>query len=209
VKRNRAAIEEVREVYRRSGGVTPRLGLAELTALYESKLANVNSLDEFRAADLTIDVDAIVAPDARAKYLALPDAVSVRDREVPLEYDVEEGVGGVARLRLPEKLARTLAESELPELDRPLRFVVPRGQRGAVRAASLDELQELLERPWMADEIRVGGERHSGRGRDTHTRRRERAHDRGRSRGDARPGGKRSRRNRGHRDADPRRRRSR
>jgi ATP-dependent helicase HrpA len=62
-------------------------------------------------------------------------------------------VGGVARLRLPEKIARTLHESELPALDRPLRFTVHRGARGSLRAATLDELQELLERPWMPDEV--------------------------------------------------------
>jgi hypothetical protein len=197
----------VREVHRRSGGLTPRLGLAELTALYESKLANVNSMDEFRAADLRIDPDAVVAPDVRATYLSLPDAVSVRDREVPIDYDVEEGVGGVARLRLPEKLARTLTDSELPELDRPLRFVVPRGQRGAVRAASLDELQELLERPWMADEIGADDERRTRRDRDAH--RRERAHDRGRSLGDVRAGTTDFRRERGRGNFGPRRRRSR
>ena len=77
----------------------------------------------------------------------------MRDHDVPIEYDVEDGVGGVARLRLPEKMARTLHESELPALDRPLRFAVHRGARGSLRAATLDELQELLERPWMPDEV--------------------------------------------------------
>ena len=37
---------------------------------------------------------------------------------------------GVARLRLPEKIARTLTEGEVPSLDRPVRFVVTAGQRG-------------------------------------------------------------------------------
>jgi ATP-dependent helicase HrpA len=172
VQRNRAVIEELREVYRRSGGRTPRLGEAELTTLYEGKLAGVRSLDEFRAADLSIDPDAIVPAVERARWLALPDRVMVRDREVAIDYDVEDGTGGVARLRLPEKLARTLVESELPVLDRPLRFVVPRGQRGAVRAATLDELQELLDRPWTPEEVEAEWER-----------RRERGERRGRERG--------------------------
>jgi hypothetical protein len=111
----------------------------------------------------------------------------VRDREVEIDYDVEEGTEApsarhaarsphadarpgseraatsdegapplvaVARLRLPEKLARTLTDAELPtDLDRPLRFVVLRGQRGAVRARTLDELQEMLDRPWSPDEV--------------------------------------------------------
>ena len=152
VRQNRQAIEELREVYRRSGGRTPRLGMAELTAIYEGKLGDVRSMDDFRAANLRLDPDAIVPPGERARWLALPGTVVVRDREVPIDYDVEDDAGAVARLRLPEKLARTLVESELPALDRPLRFVVLRGQRGAVRAATLDELQELLDRPWSPGE---------------------------------------------------------
>jgi hypothetical protein len=80
----------------------------------------------------------------------------IRERTIPIDYDVEELDGvkrGVARLRLPEKVARNLTDEELPELDRPIRFVVLRGQRGAVRASSLDELQEQLARPWSPDEM--------------------------------------------------------
>ncbi len=177
VKRNRAAVEEVRAVYRRSGGRTPRLGFAELAARYEALLGDAQSLDEMRAADLTIDPDAIVPRAEREKWLALPDETHVRGRPVAMEYDVEDGAGGIVRLVLPEKLARTLAEEELPRLDRPMRFVVRRGQRGSVRAATLEELQELLDRPWMADEVereqetsRAGrrqsrhGQRQGGRG---------------------------------------------
>jgi ATP-dependent helicase HrpA len=153
VKRNRAAIEEIRDVYRRSGGQTPRLSLAELTAVYAKLLEGVSSLDELRAAPLVIDPDTIVPRDVRERWLALPDSTSVRNHDVLIEYDVEDGIGGVARLRLPEKMARTLHESELPTLDRPLRFAVHRGARGSVRGASLDELQELLSRPWMPDEV--------------------------------------------------------
>ncbi|HEU4643440.1 MAG TPA: DEAD/DEAH box helicase [Gemmatimonadaceae bacterium] len=206
VKRNRHAIEEVREVWRRSGGRTPRLGLPELTALYETMLAGVRSMDDFRAAELRIDPDAIVPAEERARLLALPDAVSVRDRTVPIDYDVEDGVGGVARLRLPEKLARSLVESELPELDRPLRFVVPRGPRGAARAATLDELQELLDRPWMPDEVAAerderhgrGGRERRGDGRGTQGRGRERGqgHGRGAGHGVGRGGARRKRRGR-------------
>ena len=156
VKRNRAAIEEVREVYRRSGGETPKLGMPELAAAYERQLSSVDSLDDLRSAPLHLDLESLVPSDVRAKYLALPDTAMVRDREVEIDYDVEERDGsrtGVARLRLPEKLARTLTEDELPELDRPARFIVTRGQRGSVRASTLDELQELLDRPWTDEEV--------------------------------------------------------
>jgi len=153
VKRNRAAIEEIRDVYRRSGGETPRLSLAELTAVYAKMLESAHSVDDFRAAPLVIDPDTIVPPSVRRRFLALPGTAKIRDHDVSIEYDVEDGVGGVVRLRLPEKMARTLHESELPVLDRPLRFSVHRGARGSLRAASLEELQGLLERPWMPDEI--------------------------------------------------------
>ena len=156
LKRHRPAIEEIREAHRRSGGATPRLGVAELTPLYERALSDVHSMDEFRAAPLRIDFDSIVRPEERAKWLSLPDAVVVRGREVPIDYDVEDVNGaprGVVRLRLPEKLARTLAAEEVPVLDRPVRFTVLRGPRGAVRAASLEELQEILDRPWSPNEV--------------------------------------------------------
>jgi hypothetical protein len=75
---------------------------------------------------------------------------------VEIDYDVEETDGrpvGVARLRLPEKIARSLTEGEIPALDRPVRFVVLRGQRGSVRARTLDELQTQLDQPWTAEEV--------------------------------------------------------
>src|SRR5918999_1090457 len=158
VPRNQAAIEELREVHRRSGGTAPRLGANELASIYERMLEEqgVASIEQFKAARLAIDPDAIVPRAERERHLALPGAVELRDRTVNIDYDVEEtsqGTVGVARLRLPEKLARTLSEAELPTLDRPLRFSVHRGPRGTVRASTLDELQELLDRPWSAEEI--------------------------------------------------------
>ena len=171
VKRNRMAIEELREVYRRSGGQTPRFGFAELATLYEQRLQGVTSMEGFRSADLSIDADAFVPRAVRERYMSLPDAVTIRDRDVDIQYDVEESAlgqpAGIARLRLPEKIARTLVESEVPKLDRPVRFVVTRGQRGAVRASTLDELQELLDRPWTEEEVaelhRPRGKEHRGR----------------------------------------------
>jgi hypothetical protein len=178
VNRNRVAVEEVREVYRRSGGRTPRLGLPELTAIYERQLANVNSVADFRHTRVDFDPDAIVPREERERYADLPDSVEIRGKDVEIQYDVEEtesGSIGVARLRLPEKLARNMAESELPALDRPLRFVVTRGMRGAARAATLGELQEELDRPFTREEIE-GFERMKNRDRDERRegRRRER-----------------------------------
>jgi ATP-dependent helicase HrpA len=156
VKQNRGAIDEIREAYKRSGGETKRLGLPELIALYEEQLAGVSSMDDFRSARLAVDVDKFVPRDIRERLERLPNQVTIRDREVEIDYDVEDRDGerrGVVRLRLPEKIARTLTDAEIPELDRPVRFVVLRGQRGAVRAETLDELQERLKQPWSPDEV--------------------------------------------------------
>jgi ATP-dependent helicase HrpA len=118
----------------------------------------VHSLTEFKGADLDLaaELEALSPRAARARYDALPSRTTVRDREVEIDYDVEEVDGrpvGVAKLRLPEKIARTLTEAEIPALDRPVRYVVPRGQRGSVRASTLDELQTLLDQPWTEEEI--------------------------------------------------------
>jgi len=156
VKKNRAAIESIRDTYRRSGGSTPRLGFSDLTSWYERQLEPIQSMDEFRNARFPLRREDFVPADVIERFAALPSTVEIRDREIDIDYDVEERDGeriGVARLRLPEKLARTISEAELPALDRPLRFVVIRGQRGAIRADSLDELQEILERPGSPDEI--------------------------------------------------------
>ncbi len=157
-KNDRVAIEEIRESWRRSGGATPRLGVEELSAIYERQLAeqNVRSYNDFRRARLGVDAEAILPRTEREKYLALPEFVEIRGREIPLRYDVEEsadGYRGIVRLTLPEKIARNVAEEELPALDRPLRFVVPRGARGAARADSLDALREELDRPFTDSEL--------------------------------------------------------
>ena len=157
-KADRVSIEEIRESWRRSGGQTPRLGVEELTAIYEKQLVeqNVASYSDFRRARLGIDAEAIVPRRMREQYLALPDFVDIRGREIPLRYDVEEtpeGMRAVVRLTLPEKFGRTLSEQELPALDRPLRFIVTRGARGAARADTLEELREELDRPFTDKEL--------------------------------------------------------
>jgi hypothetical protein len=157
VRRNRPVIDTVREVWRRSGGRTAKLGVPELMALYEAQLAGVASMDDFHARPLDLDLDALVPPGVREEFLSLPGQVAVREQAVDLDYEVEEddtgAPVGVVRLRLPEKLARTLVEEELPLFDRPVRFLVSRGGRGLLRADSLMELQELLDMPWMPDEL--------------------------------------------------------
>jgi ATP-dependent helicase HrpA len=158
-KNDRVAIEEIRETWRRSGGKTRRLDADDLASIYERQLVDqgVRSYADFRRARLGIDAESIVPRQERERYLALPDTVEIRGREIAIRYDVEEtpdGSIGIARLNLPEKIARNVAEEELPQLDRPLRFVVTRGARGAARAATLDALREELDRPFTDDELK-------------------------------------------------------
>ncbi len=62
---------------------------------------------------------------------------------MPLQYEIENGVG-VVRLRMREGQARRLRDADIPAVDRPLRFAVMRGRRGAIRASSLEELRALM-----------------------------------------------------------------
>ncbi|HEX9565504.1 MAG TPA: DEAD/DEAH box helicase [Gemmatimonadaceae bacterium] len=173
VRRNRRAIEEIRELHRRSGGVTPRLSLDDLSGRYEDLLRGTTCMADYRAAPLALDLGGLVDPARRDELAALPSTVELRGRLIDVDYDLEESPGQparpVARLRLPEKLARSLVDEELPTMDRPMRFVVLRGPRGAVRAESLERLRELLNRPWSPGEVdrsrHPERERPQGRGR--------------------------------------------
>jgi len=152
-KRNHAAVEELRELHKRSGGQTPRMGLPELAALYEAQLheANVGSILDFRRATLSIRVEDFIPDDARQKLWQLPSRVDVAGRSCEVTYELEEAPDAapvpVARVHLKEDIAPQLTERDLPSSDRPLRFLVVRGARGAVRADSLEELARALDGP--------------------------------------------------------------
>jgi len=155
VRRNQPIVDEIRETWRRLGGVTPRFGQAELTAWYERAMGDARDWESIRLLPLKLDRRTFVSDAQLAEARALPGAVELRDRTVAMDYDVEEtdtGLLGVVRLKVPEKLARTLVEEEIPVLDRPVRFVVPRGQRGSVRASTILELQQKLDMPFTEEE---------------------------------------------------------
>ena len=165
VPRNQQGIEQVREAWRRSGGSTPKLGQAELAQWYERQMADVRSLHDYRALPLRLAADDFVPHEERERLNQLPGAVEIRGRTCPIHYEVEDdadGIRGVMRIVLHEKVARGLAAEELPKFDRPVRFTVTRGARGSVKATSVDELREALERPFTDDEIA----RDAGRGDD-------------------------------------------
>lgn len=155
VRRNQPVVEDIRDVWRRLGGRTPRLGQADLAAWYLAQMDDARDWETIRALPMRLDRRDFITDEQLDEARSLPEVVEIRERDVALEYDIEERDGTllpVVRLRLPEKLARTIVQEELPVLDRPLRFVVPRGQRGSVRAATIDEMQEKLDMPFTDDE---------------------------------------------------------
>jgi hypothetical protein len=156
----RRALERFGHYWRRSGG---RLGEADGERLAEQvggQIAQLRSWDDFIAARISLDPDTAIPEAVRARLDALPASVSLYGDRVPLDYDVEQGVG-IVRLRLKEGQARRLQPRDLPPLDRPVRFTVTRGKHDAVRAGSLEELREGLRGLGRAARSRVvrGGRR--------------------------------------------------
>lgn len=140
----RRALEELGELYRRSGGTLEQAESAAIRTTLARQLAEVDDWDAFLQTPLVLN-PAKMVPAATAKALkALPDTVHLLGDMVPLDYDLEGGTP-VVRLRLREGQARRLRPRDLPELDRQVRFTVTRGQGPAVRARTLEELQQTLK----------------------------------------------------------------
>ena len=156
VHANHEAIETIREFYRRSKAQTPRLGESELAAHYLAQLnaQNVHSMTDFRAAKFGVKIEDFVTPALQKTLRNLPSSFKIQGRDIEIAYEIEEnGLLGVARLKLPEKLARTLKNEGLPKFDRPFRFAVSRGSRGTLRADNLKELQRELEGAWTPNDV--------------------------------------------------------
>lgn len=165
VRHNQPVVESIRQVWRRLAGRTPRLDEATLAAWYLRQLEGADDWRSVLALPLFLERSDFVSDAELAEASALPDTVEIRGRDVALEYAVEETDGayrGVVVLVLPEKLARTVVAEELPVLDRPLRFKVLRGKRGAVRASTLDELDARLVMPFTDEELAYDGRRENG-----------------------------------------------
>ena len=61
-------------------------------------------------------------------------------------------------------------------LDRPLRFIVTRGARGAARGDTLSQLQDELDRPFTEHELADLERSHEERHRERREHKRERFH---------------------------------
>jgi ATP-dependent helicase HrpA len=156
----RRALERFGHYWRRSGG---RLGQAARERVAEqiaAQVSGVMSWDSFIGTRIILDPDEAIPAGERERLDALPSSVFLYGDRVPVDYDVEHGVG-VVRLRLKEGQARRLHPKDLPPFDRPVRFTVTRGKHEAVRAGSLDELRQGLRSLGSAQRGRVmrGGRR--------------------------------------------------
>src|SRR5262249_53059869 len=156
----RRALERFGYYWRRSGGRLEQAAGERIAEQIAAQLARVNSWDDFIAARVALDPDAAIPEGERVRLDALPSSVFLYGDRVPVDYDVEHGVG-VVRLRLKEGQARRLHPRDLPAFDRPVRFTVTRGKHEAVRASSLDELRKGLRGLGSVQRARVmrGGKR--------------------------------------------------
>jgi ATP-dependent helicase HrpA len=158
--RVRRALERFGHYWRRSGGALAQADSEKIAEHVMAQLAHVQSWDDFIAARVNLDPDAAISEAERQRLDALPSSVSLYGDRVPVDYDVDQGVG-VVRLRLKEGQARRLHPKDLPEFDRPVRFTVTRGKHESVRAGSLEELRTALRSLGSAHRARVirGGRR--------------------------------------------------
>lgn len=156
----RRALERFGHYWRRSGGGLGQAHRDQLASQIRAQLVTVNSWDEFVATRIVLDPDAAIPEAERQRLDALPSSVFLYGDRVPVDYDVEQGIG-VVRLRLKEGQARRLHPNDLPSFDRPVRFTVTRGKHEAVRASSLDDLRKGLRSLGSSHRARVmrGGRR--------------------------------------------------
>src|SRR6266571_6775793 len=147
--RVRRALERFGFYWRRSGGRLAEAATEQIAARLGRQLDSVASWQNFIETRITLDVDETIPVATRQALEALPSSAHLYGDRVPLEYEVENGVG-VVRLRLKEGQARRLQVRDLPAFDRPVRFTVVRGKREA-RSDTLDDLRRQLGEGGRAD----------------------------------------------------------
>ena len=141
------------------------------------QLEGVTSWEDFLRTRLVLHPAELIDDRTREQLEALPGSLRLRGDAVPLDYEVEGGIG-VARVRLREGQARRLRQDELPALDRPLRFAVQRGTHAPIQADTVADLQSALQRsPAPSNDDR--GDQAEPRGRPGRGRRNGHARQRG------------------------------
>jgi ATP-dependent helicase HrpA len=144
-QRLRRALDELNELWRRSGGTLPAVAPSALRQRIRSQLESVDTWDQFLRTRIVLDPASLIESDVRESLEALPSSLRLCGDAVPLDYEVVDGEG-IARVRLREGQARRLRPDEIPPLDRPLRFAVQRGGHPPLLADTLPALLDLLRR---------------------------------------------------------------
>jgi ATP-dependent helicase HrpA len=139
----RQTLERLGELWRRSAGTLGGVDASVIRAALANRLRRLRRFEDFLQADLALEVGDFVDPAHRRTLEALPSHVTIGGERCPLAYEVASGLG-VARAHLPERLARSLTEADMPHLDRPLMFRVDRARGPAIDAASVAELRRAL-----------------------------------------------------------------
>jgi hypothetical protein len=143
--RVRRLLEELGELWRRSGGTLEQLSPAALRDRIRAQLEDVGGWQDFQRSRISLNRDDLVDPATRMQLESLPGHIHLKGDAVPLSYEVQNGEG-IARARLREGQAKRLRAEELPRLDRPLRFAVQRGRHPPLLADSISDLHALLRR---------------------------------------------------------------
>jgi hypothetical protein len=155
------------EYWRRSGGTLPEAAPGAVRRRLLGQLDGVSSWDDFQRATPRLQVEEIVDEATRSRLDALPMSVRLLGDTLALEYALEHGAA-VVRLHLREGQARRLRTSDLPALDRPIRFEVQQGRRPPIIATTLPELEESLRKAEKSGrrerEQRGGRDDRGGRG---------------------------------------------
>ena len=91
--RLRRGLEELGELWRRSGGTLTAIEPSAIRANLLDQLKHVTSWQGFLGTRLSLEVAALVAPEVRDRLLSLPSIVRLHGDAVPLDYEVESGTG--------------------------------------------------------------------------------------------------------------------
>jgi hypothetical protein len=167
--RIRRAVQELDELYRRSGGAIANASPAALREDLRRQMAGVTSWPEFLRTPFTLDPAQVVPAARRDALMALPSSVRLLGDALKLYYEIADGEG-VVRLHLREGQARRLRPQDVPVFDRPLRFAVVRNHGApalgdtlaeAIRALKWEDRRERKD-DWRAR--RGGGPKPKGGG---------------------------------------------
>ncbi|MBA2627463.1 MAG: DEAD/DEAH box helicase, partial [Gemmatimonadales bacterium] len=153
--RLRRTLEQLDELWRRSGGTLPALAPVALRAQVRSQLEaeGVEGWDRFIRSRVSLDTSQLVDDATVERLDALPDSARVKGDAVPLTYELR-GAEPVVRLAMREGQAKRVRAGDLPPLDRPIVFSARRGAHPPISANTLEELQALLERRPASDDGR-------------------------------------------------------